>query len=412
MPKGIIKLSKSNRGNIIVSLDRLNGKPPMPLSYVAFKDLSHNDKECEYGFENGRVTYIKIENEQVYPSVPLVNIQRPQQGGQHIVQQIQQPQGNRFADSLDIQQTLLAKDVRQVNVNDIDNFNLKLYKAQRYLKDKGKFYFFKNDKRRSREGLETGHSFLIQPKYGDLQFEQIKKRLEYQVQTLYPNNNEKIEFKPDWRLIVGIGSGSVYEVGMTLHHIYGCPYIPASSIKGLVRSWLIQNCFDMDEGKAFQSKLMCDIFGAPDKFKDDNTFYKINEKEYGYAEKQGNVIFFDAFPINPPSIEVDIMNVHYPDYYNDSDNKKNTAPTDFQSPNPIPFLTVGNKDLNGNDLKFVTYIAVKENKMISEMDTNYKNLLSNDMSVLEFVSIWLKKALTEHGIGAKTAVGYGYMKND
>jgi CRISPR-associated protein Cmr6 len=36
---------------------------------------------------------------------------------------------------------------------------------------------------------------------------------------------------------------------------------------------------------------------------------------------------------------------------------------------------------------------------------------SADTRLLNITEAWLKKALEEHGIGAKTAVGYGYMKD-
>ena len=64
MPKGILKLRKSNKGSIIVELDRLNGKPPMPLSYISFKDTAFNDKECEFNFDNG--TFIGFETSAFY----------------------------------------------------------------------------------------------------------------------------------------------------------------------------------------------------------------------------------------------------------------------------------------------------------------------------------------------------------
>ena len=337
MPKGIIKLSKSSKGKIIVALDRLNGKSPMPLSSVSFNDMTFNEKDCDYGFENGQVTYIKIDNVQVYPSVSAAPIAYPQRGNSPM----QQTQGvKQMPDSFDMKKTLLAQNVRSIQIHDIDNFNLKLYKAQRFDSEKDKFYFFKNDKRTSKEGVVSGDSFLIRPNYGDLDFNQINKRLATQA-NMY--NNEKIEFQPDWRMIVGIGGGSVYEVSMTLHHLYGCPYIPASSIKGLVRSWIIQNCFGTEggdetkpssEAEAFnKSKLLCDIFGCAEKTdykidivgkkdkvtKSEDSYYKKQKNQEGFDEKQGDVIFFDAFPTNAPNIEVDIMNVHYQDYYSDAD---------------------------------------------------------------------------------------------
>ena len=79
------------------------------------------------------------------------------------------------------------------------------------------------------------------------------------------------------------------------------------------------------------------------------------------------------------------MNSHFPNYYG-----KNDQPTDTQSPNPVVFLSVKN-----TTFKFlISYSAQKtDNLNIGE-----KNLYQ-----------WLEAALSEHGIGAKTAVGYGRM---
>ena len=86
----------------------------------------------------------------------------------------------------------------------------------------------------------------------------------------------------------------------------------------------------------------------------------------------------------PPQLKPDIMNVHYPDYYG-----KDKFPTDTQSPVPILFLTV-------EKTPFQFIIGAKE---------------SNN-SLLKIAFSWLKSALEQHGIGAKTAVGYGYMKQN
>ena len=179
-------------------------------------------------------------------------------------------------------------------------------------------------------------------------------------------------------MALGLGHENVYETGITLHHIYGIPYIPASSVKGVVRSWIIQEKFDNNEEKAFadnsdESKMMCDIFGC-------------DEKSYYKEARQGSITFFDAFPTEAPTIEPDIMNPHYPEYYG----KDNVPPTDYQNPVPIPFLTVKNT-------KFQFIIGSKKEPL-----NNYK-IGENT------IEIWLKEALTHHGIGAKTAVGYGRM---
>ena len=161
--------------------------------------------------------------------------------------------------------------------------------------------------------------------------------------------SETIELETNYRLLIG-AEESIYETSIRLHHIYGIPFIPSSAIKGVVRSYI-----------ELEDKLgkWIDYFGS--------------------EEKKGKIVFFDAFPTTKPKIKVDVMTPHYNHYYNEG-----KAPTDDQNPVPINFLTV-------EDTKFNFFIASKE--QIEQ----------------EFIDLF-KKALTEHGIGAKTAVGYGYFK--
>jgi CRISPR-associated protein Cmr6 len=414
MPKGIIKLTKTGKGKIIVALDRLNGKPPMPLSYVTFSDMTYHEKECDFGFEKGMVMNLLVNGVQIYPLIPVKRVVRLPESG------VMTPATNQKTDSFKIQDARLPKDVRAIQMEDIDNFNLKFNKTARYIAEKDKFYFFKNDFRRNRDGITSGHSFMIKPNYGHLDFKQIIQRFEGQMAPLV---HARIEMSPDWRLITGIGSASIYETGMTLHHLYGFPYLPASSIKGLVRGWIIQNCFGTEkesEAMAFKtSKLMCDVFGCSEKIDKTPSYYKIREKTVGFAEKQGEVCFWDGLPMSPPQVEADIMNPHYPNWYTEKDFK---PPTDFQTPIPIHFLTVAKNDLQGIPLKFVTFLSIKNNITLKsafeeEGTQDYFSKmrvecsLKEESTILDFVKTWLQKALTEHGIGAKTAVGYGYMKS-
>jgi len=81
--------------------------------------------------------------------------------------------------------------------------------------------------------------------------------------------------------------------------------------------------------------------------------------------KRGQIVFFDAFPITEPKIKMDIINP-------------------MEENKIINFLTV-------EDTTFQFLLASKE-----EIDSGFVNLF--------------KEALTNHGIGAKTAVGYGYFE--
>ncbi len=292
--------------------------------------------------------------------------------------------------------TYLPKDTQEIlavtmtNGYEIDNYALKLQKTANFPEYGKVAAIFKKDRKKGI--LQYTANFESIP------FKDLNERHYQNATGQYVAERQLKSFKLSTatRLIIGIGGASVYEVGLTLHHVYGAPYIPASAIKGVTRSWMIQSQFDNDEGKALGDKCFCDLFGCPAEWKDENnkpwlSYYEKNKKnESDPGERQGNIIFFDAFPTQSPKIEEDVMNVHYPDYY-----RGEAPPTDFQSPNPIAFLTVA----AGTPFHFM--IAVK--KSIENKDLANEELLNKAGTLLT-------SALTHHGIGAKTAVGYGYFK--
>ncbi len=330
-----------------------------------------------------------------------------------------------------------------INQNEVENYLLKLQKfatSEKPNADKEKFTFYKNEKENIKE---------VTPNYTQAIFKSITARHHSNAKSLLGEENIKdVNLKTDWRMALGLGNESVYETSITLHHIYGIPYIPASAIKGVVRSWIITNCFaDTNNEKDFplvnaefraltNSKIFCHIFGCPkdiQKIKFDNgkpvfkkdkngNLTKEYEKEKSISvalkdqngkgqEHQGKIIFFDAFPtdLKNESIKVDIMNPHYSKYYNDSNYKE--YPTDTDNPNPIHFLTVENTSfqyivgIKNNSAKVLDYPGYEKLKPADYESEKFKTL-----SLLDLANLWLKLALTEHGIGAKTAVGYGYMK--
>nr|HPR18850.1 type III-B CRISPR module RAMP protein Cmr6 [Candidatus Cloacimonadota bacterium] len=180
---------------------------------------------------------------------------------------------------------------------------------------------------------------------------------------------ETSAFRPDWRMVIGLGSASVYETSITLHHVYGFPYIPGQAVKGVTRNYVICEYFEKDEKEAEKNEEFKAIFGS---------------------QKQiGKITFFDAYPQTEPKLEFDIMNVHYSEYYS---GKK--EPTDDQNPNPITFLTV-------KDTIFFFPIGFPQ-----DQQPDYFTIRGKSISDL------LKTALGKKGIGAKTSVGYGYLNFD
>jgi len=220
---------------------------------------------------------------------------------------------------------------------------------------------------------------------------------------------EPLVLSPDYRMVVGLGNPSIYETSITLHHVYGFPYIPATGIKGVLRNCVINLHFDLTkeerqqikeddwgaekERRALQKVWFCQMFGCPP---DSGRKNRKGER----TAFIGDIVFFDAYPTEAPNIEMDVMTVHYLDYYGE----KNLPPADWQSPNPIPFLTVKDSATRKNKFQFIIGIRKGADDAITDSPDDEKSLLKLTKKILV-------DALTNHGIGAKTAVGYGYMKS-
>jgi len=224
----------------------------------------------------------------------------------------------------------------------------------------------------------------------------LKKRIEITIDKL-GLKKEKITATNSWRMVIGLGGSHPQETSMILHHIYGIPYIPASALKGVTRHWAVQKFAEIlfkNKNEKFD-KCLEKISKSLEEGKDkdlDNLKIKIENKEinfnelikiFGTQKEEGKVIFFDAFPSEDIKLKIDIMNPHYPDYYSGKE-----PPADWQSPNPIKFLTV-------EKTKFTFYLCLKP---------------SEGSQLLEKAKILLEDSLKNYGIGAKTALGYGLFE--
>jgi len=179
------------------------------------------------------------------------------------------------------------------------------------------------------------------------------------------------------RLIVGLGGGSALEVSIKLHFIYGFPYIPSSAIKGVLRAYKILEKvnFDFEEYSDLEKR----IESGDKESEEIGAFVRV----FGNQQYKGDLIILDAIPKDFPKLEEDVMNPHYPEYYNEQ-----KPPTDNQNPVPIKFLTVVKETI------FNFYL--KNSEVYTEVfNTDLKEDLINAFNYL--------------GIGAKTGVGYGVL---
>ncbi|HWR29215.1 MAG TPA: type III-B CRISPR module RAMP protein Cmr6 [Negativicutes bacterium] len=294
-------------------------------------------------------------------------------------------QNAQIQEMFNIGQTRLPRDTRDVLGNtEPENFALKLNRQVFWCQDKKKTQkpiLFKKEK---------DSTYRVRFEFDRTLIKEISERQLSAIQNLGLKCNV-MDFKIDWRLVVGLGNESVYETSMTLHHVYGFPYIPASAVKGVVRSWIITELFGEHVGA--DGKQILDFKHAEERAMKNNGFRDL----FGDTDVAGKISFFDAFPVTVPKIDIDIMNPHYGEYY--ADQAGLTAPADYLTPVPIPFLTV--KDAI---YRFVLGVRTDANDVMRDDSLN-----GQGCSSLEVASKWLENALTKHGIGAKTAVGYGYM---
>ena len=140
--------------------------------------------------------------------------------------------------------------------------------------------------------------------------------------------NPKAEgfFNTKGRMVIGLGGENVLETGLSLHHTYGTPLIPGTALKGLASHYCDQVWGARDQGEEFKRWRE----GVPG-----GTYHKAI---FGTTDDSGHIIFHDAW-LTPEtltkSLQPDVMTPHHGDYYSGSG-----APTDFDDPNPVTFLSV------------------------------------------------------------------------
>lgn len=185
------------------------------------------------------------------------------------------------------------------------------------------------------------------------------------------------------RLIVGLGSENVLETGIRLHGTYGVPILPGSALKGLSshycdRVWGSRHLGDdaSDAGKAFRRE------GA-------DAEHQYHKLLFGTTDDGGVIAFHDSWilpdSLTNASLMLDVMTPHHPRWQNNE-----APPTDFDSPNPISFLSV-----SGTFRVRLSWAGPSGHPEAGPWTGLAMRLL--------------KEALAEWGIGGKTSSGYGRL---
>ncbi len=210
------------------------------------------------------------------------------------------------------------------------------------------------------------------------------------------------------RMLIGHGNPSATEVGLTVHHTWGVPVIPGAALKGL-----LAHRFDILYGPEGDEDDLQDaqrnawrgvrwagdsiargpgahyraLFGSPDAQQD------ASEREAGReaGASAGLVTFHDALYVPGSVIEAehvedrpfarDVLTVHHKSYY---DGSGEVFPNDWESPNPVAFMTV-------------------------RRPARFLIALGGPSDWTELAERHLLEALQGWGVGGKTSLGYGRL---
>ncbi|MGH7098278.1 MAG: type III-B CRISPR module RAMP protein Cmr6, partial [Stellaceae bacterium] len=150
------------------------------------------------------------------------------------------------------------------------------------------------------------------------------------------------------RLLIGHGNPSGSGVGLTVHHAWGVPVLPGSSLKGLVAHYIdaVYGAENPDEperrawrGPTWTGRRIAQGDGAGEHFAALFGAPAVDGEED--SARRGFVEFHDALYVsgsaNGRPFARDVLTVHQKRYY---DSQGREGPSDWDSPNPVGFLTV------------------------------------------------------------------------
>ncbi|MDW8283875.1 MAG: type III-B CRISPR module RAMP protein Cmr6 [Myxococcales bacterium] len=211
------------------------------------------------------------------------------------------------------------------------------------------------------------------------------------------------------RLLVGHGNSSATDVGLTVHHTWGVPVIPGSALKGLVAHFVDATYGPSDperwpweqegdertradyQGVIWRGRriergpgaVYRALFGAPEADEDE----AMRARGFDAGATAGLVVFHDALYVpgsapNDKPFVPDVLTVHQKGYY---DSLGRSWPNDYDSPNPVAFLTV-------------------------RPGVRFLFALSGPQDWTELAEHLLRNALDTWGVGGKTSLGYGRLR--
>lgn len=202
-----------------------------------------------------------------------------------------------------------------------------------------------------------------------------------------PTKPAPVDLQAASRLIIGLGSENVLETGIRLHHNFGMPIMPGSALKGLAAHYCDQVWGIEDARFRKSTKQDDDAYQKYLKGQGPKPADNYHRLLFGTTDDSGCIVFHDAWYVpdsSPQPLVLDVMTPHHPKWLDGS-----APPTDFDSPRPVPFLSVTGK----------FRVTVSWHGPISDRAKSW----------MELAQSLLRDALIEWGIGGKTSSGYGRL---
>ena len=174
------------------------------------------------------------------------------------------------------------------------------------------------------------------------------------------------------RLLLHLGRASVLEnVGLASERSTGLPVIPGTAVKGIISTWACWEANLQADGALPETIAKRD--------QDRARFSSLAERILGSNAESGStaggeIIFLGGFPVTPPKLVLDILTPH-----------------ERGNPLPNPFLALD------PGTRWVFSLLARPRH-------------GEPGQLLQQAADWLSAALTQAGLGAKTAAGYGRFR--
>jgi len=172
----------------------------------------------------------------------------------------------------------------------------------------GKPEFDEGDKRKHEQADHEKRGHWLREMAKDVGANQHLTEVSQRQQSLVNAMGGKILlWKNTSRFVTGLGREHPLENGFAWHHTLGVPYLPGSSLKGVLRAWYRENGpWDEVKQRWQENSTIRTLFGSHEKDE--------NGHEYGV----GRFVLLDMIPSEQPKLAVDIMTPHYGRYYQDA----------------------------------------------------------------------------------------------